>query len=126
MFIITNNCFVLPRGMILSILECVFVCLFAEVVHINGVESVAETAIRALSERSKSGKKTPLKTSTLIITGVKRVSIVYLDESLLIHYITTGQFVTVPIKGQDVEKHKILLECSSFIVFITYSGFWSC
>ncbi|XP_060605436.1 uncharacterized protein LOC132757953 [Ruditapes philippinarum] len=55
----------------------------SEVVHINGVESVAETAIRALSERppqserSKSGKKTPAKTSTLIITGVKRLFIFF-------------------------------------------------
>ncbi|XP_045208200.1 phospholipid transfer protein C2CD2L-like isoform X4 [Mercenaria mercenaria] len=48
----------------------------SEVVHINGVESVAETAIRALSERSKTGKKTPAKTSTLIITGVKREVVV--------------------------------------------------
>ena len=54
--------------------------MLTEVVHINGVESVAETAIRALSERSKLGRKTPTKTSTLIITGVKRVSLFILQK----------------------------------------------
>ncbi|XP_052286622.1 phospholipid transfer protein C2CD2L-like isoform X7 [Dreissena polymorpha] len=44
----------------------------SEVVHINGVESVTETAIRALKERSKLAKKPSTRTSTLIITGVKR------------------------------------------------------
>ncbi|KAK7106245.1 hypothetical protein V1264_017519 [Littorina saxatilis] len=43
----------------------------AELVVINGVESVADTAIRELMDRSRR-PRTPTKTSTLIITGVKR------------------------------------------------------
>ncbi|XP_033758789.1 LOW QUALITY PROTEIN: phospholipid transfer protein C2CD2L-like [Pecten maximus] len=45
----------------------------SEHLHINGVESVAETAIRELMDRSRK-PRTPTKTSTLIITGVKRDS----------------------------------------------------
>ncbi|XP_021354892.1 phospholipid transfer protein C2CD2L-like isoform X4 [Mizuhopecten yessoensis] len=45
----------------------------SEVLHINGVESVAETAIRELMDRSRK-PRTPTKTSTLIITGVKRTT----------------------------------------------------
>lgn len=44
----------------------------AEVVTMNGVESVTETAIRELKNR-KFKSKTPSRTSTLIITGVKKV-----------------------------------------------------
>lgn len=44
----------------------------AEVVTLNGVESVTETAIRELKNR-KFKSKTPSRTSTLIITGVKKV-----------------------------------------------------
>lgn len=43
----------------------------AEVVTMNGVESVTETAIRELKNR-KFKSKTPSRTSTLIITGVKK------------------------------------------------------
>ncbi|XP_060073125.1 titin-like [Ylistrum balloti] len=45
----------------------------SEHLYINGVESVAETAIRELMDRSRK-PRTPTKTSTLIITGVKRAS----------------------------------------------------
>lgn len=44
----------------------------AEVVTMNGVESVTDTAIRELKNR-KFKSKTPSRTSTLIITGVKKV-----------------------------------------------------
>ncbi|XP_061183848.1 phospholipid transfer protein C2CD2L-like isoform X4 [Saccostrea echinata] len=44
----------------------------AEVVTMNGVESVAETAIRELKDR-RFKSKTPSRTSTLIITGVQKV-----------------------------------------------------
>ena len=47
--------------------------MFTEVVKINGVESVTETALRALRDKPRQSR-TPAKTSTLIITGVKRVS----------------------------------------------------
>lgn len=43
----------------------------AEVITMNGVESVTETAIRELKNR-KFKSKTPSRTSTLIITGVKK------------------------------------------------------
>ncbi|XP_022321161.1 phospholipid transfer protein C2CD2L-like isoform X4 [Crassostrea virginica] len=43
----------------------------AEVVTMNGVESVTDTAIRELKNR-KFKSKTPSRTSTLIITGVKK------------------------------------------------------
>ncbi|XP_056012261.1 C2 domain-containing protein 2-like isoform X7 [Ostrea edulis] len=43
----------------------------AEVITMNGVESVTETAIRELKDR-KFKSKTPSRTSTLIITGVKK------------------------------------------------------
>lgn len=45
---------------------------FAELIMLND-ESVAETAIRELLEKSRR-PRTPTKTSTLIITSVKRVS----------------------------------------------------
>ncbi|XP_029647214.1 C2 domain-containing protein 2 isoform X3 [Octopus sinensis] len=47
----------------------------SEMIVINNVESVAETAIRELLERSKR-PRTPTKTSTLIITSVKREPVV--------------------------------------------------
>ncbi|XP_066279667.1 C2 domain-containing protein 2-like isoform X1 [Branchiostoma lanceolatum] len=43
-----------------------------ELLMIDGVDSVAETAIRQLREMSQQRSKTPTKTSTLIITGVSR------------------------------------------------------
>ncbi|XP_069118789.1 uncharacterized protein [Argopecten irradians] len=51
----------------------VIIYIYLEHLHINGVESVAETAIRELMDRSRK-PRTPTKTSTLIITGVKRAS----------------------------------------------------
>ncbi|KAK3106854.1 hypothetical protein FSP39_001393 [Pinctada imbricata] len=45
----------------------------AEVILVNGGESVAEAAIRELTER-KTKKRTPSKTTTLIITGTKRTT----------------------------------------------------
>ncbi|XP_078676186.1 C2 domain-containing protein 2-like isoform X3 [Branchiostoma floridae x Branchiostoma belcheri] len=46
-----------------------------ELLMIDGVDSVAETAIRQLREMSQQRSKTPTKTSTLIITGVSRMEI---------------------------------------------------
>lgn len=41
----------------------------------NGLDPVAETAIRQLTEtNNKTTKKTPTKRSTLIISGVSKVS----------------------------------------------------
>lgn len=41
----------------------------------NGLDPVAETAIRQLTEtNNKPAKKTPTKRSTLIISGVSKVS----------------------------------------------------
>ena len=72
-----------------------FFCLLPEVVKINGVESVTETALRALSERSRNAR-TPTKTSTLIITGVKRVRYFYNYDNkyyvLLVMLLDNGMF----------------------------------
>ncbi|XP_052804410.1 phospholipid transfer protein C2CD2L-like isoform X2 [Mya arenaria] len=81
----------------------------SEVVHINGVESVAETAIRALSERSKMGKKTPTKTSTLIITGVKREPVIpkiKTTESPAVDEVM-GQSTTLPNNMSQLESPEI-------------------
>ena len=50
-----------------------------ELVLTNGNDSVAQTALRQLSDRADGGAetrkpRTPTKTSTLIITSVQRVS----------------------------------------------------
>ncbi|XP_035681081.1 phospholipid transfer protein C2CD2L-like isoform X2 [Branchiostoma floridae] len=53
-----------------------------ELLMIDGVDSVAETAIRQLREMSQQRSKTPTKTSTLIITGVSREEMENEDMSL--------------------------------------------
>ncbi|XP_058866086.1 phospholipid transfer protein C2CD2L-like isoform X2 [Acipenser ruthenus] len=53
----------------------------------NGLDPVAETAIRQLTESaSKAAKKTPTKRSTLIISGVSKVPIAEDDTSVSIGY----------------------------------------
>ncbi|MGH0150920.1 UNVERIFIED_CONTAM: hypothetical protein FKN15_028711 [Acipenser sinensis] len=53
----------------------------------NGLDPVAETAIRQLTESaSKAAKKTPTKRSTLIISGVSKVPITEDDTSVSIGY----------------------------------------
>ncbi|KAG9351453.1 hypothetical protein JZ751_022703 [Albula glossodonta] len=53
----------------------------------NGLDPVAETAIRQLTESaSKAAKKTPTKRSTLIISGVSKVPIAEDDTALSIGY----------------------------------------
>lgn len=46
--------------------------LFTDIVQIDNVDSVVETAIREL-KNNKRKSRTPTKTSTLIITGVHRM-----------------------------------------------------
>uniref|UniRef100_A0A3B4C6D6 Synaptotagmin-like mitochondrial and lipid-binding domain-containing protein n=1 Tax=Pygocentrus nattereri TaxID=42514 RepID=A0A3B4C6D6_PYGNA len=53
----------------------------------NGLDPVAETAIRQLTESaSKAAKKTPTKRSTLIISGVSKVPITEDDSALSVGY----------------------------------------
>ncbi|KAJ8347775.1 hypothetical protein SKAU_G00263640 [Synaphobranchus kaupii] len=53
----------------------------------NGLDPVAETAIRQLTESaSKAAKKTPTKRSTLIISGVSKIPIAEDDAALSISY----------------------------------------
>lgn len=53
----------------------------------NGLDPVAETAIRQLTESaSKTAKKTPTKRSTLIISGVSKVPITEDDSALSVGY----------------------------------------
>ncbi|XP_015193045.1 phospholipid transfer protein C2CD2L [Lepisosteus oculatus] len=53
----------------------------------NGLDPVAETAIRQLTESaSKAAKKTPTKRSTLIISGVSKVPIMEDEAALSINY----------------------------------------
>ncbi|XP_062844606.1 phospholipid transfer protein C2CD2L [Trichomycterus rosablanca] len=53
----------------------------------NGLDPVAETAIRQLTESaSKAVKKTPTKRSTLIISGVSKVPITEDDSALSVSY----------------------------------------
>lgn len=50
------------------------ICIPAESLISNGLDPIAETAIRQLTESaSKTVKKTPTKRSTLIISGVSKV-----------------------------------------------------
>lgn len=47
----------------------------------NGLDPVAETAIRQLTEPSgRAARKTPTKRSTLIISGVSKVTALWADE----------------------------------------------
>uniref|UniRef100_W5K7L0 C2cd2 like n=1 Tax=Astyanax mexicanus TaxID=7994 RepID=W5K7L0_ASTMX len=53
----------------------------------NGLDPVAETAIRQLTESaSKTAKKTPTKRSTLIISGVSKIPITEDDSALSVGY----------------------------------------
>ncbi|XP_066515089.1 phospholipid transfer protein C2CD2L isoform X2 [Hoplias malabaricus] len=53
----------------------------------NGLDPVAETAIRQLTESaSKAAKKTPTKRSTLIISGVSKIPITEDDSALSVGY----------------------------------------
>ena len=47
----------------------------AELLVLNGADPVAEVAIRQLSESSKLKLKSPRKKSTIIISGVSKVSL---------------------------------------------------
>ena len=50
---------------------------------INGAESVSDTALRELKDKSHGRRpRTPTKTSTLVITGVQRVRDAEIDEFL--------------------------------------------
>ena len=81
----------------------------------NGLDPVAETAIRQLTEPSgRAAKKTPTKRSTLIISGVSKVTGLWGKEvgsgksphgSLL--PIKTCPSCQVPIAHGRGEKHKI-------------------
>ncbi|NWU77907.1 C2C2L protein, partial [Onychorhynchus coronatus] len=52
----------------------------------NGLDPVAETAIRQLTETNKTTKKTPTKRSTLIISGVSKVPIAQDEMALSLGY----------------------------------------
>ncbi len=54
----------------------------SELIMINGVDSVTETALGELMDKAKERRpRTPTKTSTLIITGVTRVREYDLSDS---------------------------------------------
>ncbi|XP_015739287.1 phospholipid transfer protein C2CD2L isoform X1 [Coturnix japonica] len=71
----------------------------------NGLDPVAETAIRQLTETNKSAKKTPTKRSTLIISGVSKVPLAQDEMALSLGYAAsmeaTGYGDTVAVCASD-------------------------
>ncbi|XP_072211176.1 phospholipid transfer protein C2CD2L [Excalfactoria chinensis] len=71
----------------------------------NGLDPVAETAIRQLTETNKSAKKTPTKRSTLIISGVSKVPLAQDEMALSLGYAAsmeaTGYGDTMAVCASD-------------------------
>ncbi|XP_046554285.1 phospholipid transfer protein C2CD2L-like [Haliotis rubra] len=81
----------------------------SELIVINGVESVTDAAIRELKDQTRR-PRTPTKTSTLIITGVKRVASEDVDKTIESSPTEEGGDITVtsapPEKAVEKEKKK--------------------
>ncbi|XP_048258093.1 uncharacterized protein LOC124117292 isoform X19 [Haliotis rufescens] len=79
----------------------------SELIVINGVESVTEAAIRELKDQSRR-PRTPTKTSTLIITGVKREPVVPVIKTIESSPTEEGGDIAVTNAAPDkaVEKEK--------------------
>ncbi|XP_067679953.1 phospholipid transfer protein C2CD2L-like isoform X9 [Haliotis asinina] len=92
----------------------------SELIVINGVESVTDAAIRELKDQSRR-PRTPTKTSTLIITGVKREPVVPIIKTIESSPTDEGGDITITSATPEkaVEKVAPVLQVSGTLLPVT-------